>query len=830
MGVMPMYRQIAEQLYKLLVVNSYAAAIQQEDGRYVTKYFPLSPMVIEEMLKQHGSMGCYQQGYKNNRIKWLCFDFDCPDKNNPEIYKLYSEIVMPFKKMLDELNISYISEFSGRRGIHLWIIFNEIFPKETGFQIVLELRKRAKKILDKANIHIDYYPSTDVSKGNVVGKQVKFPLSCHRSGTRSFLFSDEFTLLLDCDSDEFLYSQLQILEGYSPNDLNDVENVLGINNSDTILWMYKYKKYSVVGRIDISLNKIEEILGETKVYREIFNRMKKGQARQEDWSVLLGTLVYCDEECKIVQDLFSTFPNYNIEKTIKNIEKLSDKYFPATFHYLYRLYAIEPEENIDLNETGFSYLLRRLGCQDAVLEKLVELNEHKSIQEIQYTLTKEKNYFLENDEVTDVLIWNRLNSMKLYDLKKLEDKATQIRIGNWKKFVVPDGAIIYNRIESEEKSRKMVSLSAEDRILTTHMTLILQSKLQNIWHSYSYNISLCSKDQIFYGWYSSWTNYITKVQTFLLVPFLNSYHVFVMDLKGFYDHIDFLAVYKVFEQELKDESKYIMEFLIAYNERIMKMVNGNSRCGVPQGPAYARVIAEAFLDYIIQLVLEQFDRDKFHFYRYVDDMVVYYKPEFDGEVLYRTLESTLLSFGLPLNQEKSGILGCVKYLTEREKKLISHKDKFSYDLRVDEDNVIFEEEQKERIRKYVQNHDFDITILSYIFGKRVLPNTANEYYKKYSQKIFSEYCGRGSYFRKFYQYLFSENGRLIEALEKQYLMLIPINSLNFSNFVHSLYLAIQDNCIDLRLVREIQNKYLKKIKDKVKNKRDLSVIEAILLI
>lgn len=180
--------------------------------------------------------------------------------------------------------------------------------------------------------------------------------------------------------------------------------------------------------------------------------------------------------------------------------------------------------------------------------------------------------------------------------------------------------------------------------------------------------------------------------------------------------------------------------------------------------------------------------------------------------------------------EKSGVLGCVKYLTEREKNLISHKDKFSYDLRSDEENVIFEEEQNQRVRKYMQSHDFDMSVLSYIFGKRVMPNAANEYYKRYAKSIFSEYCGRGSYYRKFYQFLFCENEKILEALEKRYFLQIPINFLNFSNFVHSLYLAIQDKSIDLILVREIQNKYLRLIKDKITNKRDLSVVEAILMI
>lgn len=54
---------IAQLEYTLFVVNTYAAGIQQNDGRYITKYFPMSPFGIEHMLLKHGSMGCYQQGY-----------------------------------------------------------------------------------------------------------------------------------------------------------------------------------------------------------------------------------------------------------------------------------------------------------------------------------------------------------------------------------------------------------------------------------------------------------------------------------------------------------------------------------------------------------------------------------------------------------------------------------------------------------------------------------------------------------------------------------------------------------------------------------------------
>ena len=44
-------KKIAELEYNLFVINMYAVGIQQNDGRYITKYFPMSPFVIEQMIK-----------------------------------------------------------------------------------------------------------------------------------------------------------------------------------------------------------------------------------------------------------------------------------------------------------------------------------------------------------------------------------------------------------------------------------------------------------------------------------------------------------------------------------------------------------------------------------------------------------------------------------------------------------------------------------------------------------------------------------------------------------------------------------------------------------
>lgn len=825
-----MYKRIAEKLYDLLVVNSYAAAIQQPDGRYITKYFPLNAFVIEEMLKNHGSMGCYQQGYKTGRIKWICFDFDSDIKNNPDIESMFSEMVSPFLDILDSLSISYLTEFSGRRGIHVWIVFDSIFSKKLGYQIVQSLKKSAINILDNPKIHIDYFPATDSIKGNVVGKQVKFPLSYHKTGGRSYLFKGEFVRLEEVDSESFLHNQLDILESYIPNDVECIKEKLCIQDEEQYIVNSKYKKYNLTRNIEVTLSEIEEILSETKVYREIFSRMKKGKAKREDWCVLLGTLSACDDSYGLIYELFASFPNYDFEKTSQNIKKLGNKYFPATFRYLYQLYMLEPEKDLDLNETGLIYLLKKLKCDDVALEVANQINEHVNTKNLAYTLQKEKNYLLDNDEVPNMIIWNRLNSLKPIDLRHLDEKINSIRNGAWSDYLIPTDFCIYERIESDEKTRKMVSLSAEDRILTTHLVLLLQSSLNTNWHSYSYNISPCSKEQIFYAWYSSWMNYITNIQAFLEIPFLNKYNVFVMDLKNYYDKIDFLSVYLALEKMLKPEDKNIMMFLINYNENVMKIVNPENKKGVPQGPAYARYIAEVFLDYIIQSVLKKYDEKAFHYYRYVDDIIVYFEPSFDGNKLFDDLENTLLSYGLPLNKEKSNFYGCIKDLSDKEKSLIAHKDKFSYDLYFDETTVIFEDEQNRRILKFLEKHDYDLSVLSYVFGSRSLPKSADYYYRRYSDKIFSEIYGRGSYFKKFYHFLFEDNNLLEEALNSESLQTIPVDSLNMSNFIHCLYLSVKNKTISKHNFYRIKGEVLEGLFEKISNKSDRDIIGALLLL
>lgn len=824
-------QKIAQKEYDLLVVNTCAAGIQRNDGKYATSYIPLSSFIIENMILQNESMGCYQQGYKTDKIKWICIDFDCKDKVNPDVKSLYNQCVKTFTNFLRKLEISFLTEFSGRRGIHVWIIFEEILPKHVGFKILDELLKRSQvlNLIDESgDWGIDKFPATDSSRNNKVGKQVKFPLSSHKAGKKSYFFENEFKYITDTESKEFYEKQLEILCQYCPNILEDIVKKLDLQDVDLNLSIQKFVKYKLLGEVEVTLEKIINILSETNVYKEIFIRMKKGVAKPYDWTVLLGTLILCDTTGKLLKDLFHRYPNYDEEKTIANIEKLKDKYFPATFEYLYYIYNMHMETWIDKRETGLHYLLRRLGIEKQLLLQYENVNEKRTL-DIAVTVEKEKIYLKDNDEVPDVTILNELLYLKPYDLKFYNNIVQNIIDGIETNFV-PVRYRIFERIESEDKSRRLVSLSARDRVITTHLALLLCERIKYRWKSFSYQVSFVSQTHIFFYWYASWGRFIDQLRVFLEVPFMDKYEVFYLDLKSFYDNIDFLTVYRTFEDSLDEESKRIFTKLIEYNNELMKCVN-DKRIGVPQGPAYARIIAELYLDKVLETVTQKYNSSQFYLYRYVDDIVVFCQPFFDGKGLYEDLKSSLLIYGLPCNLDKSKYFGEIAKLTQNQRSLLLHTDRFNYDLQENDfTGILLERERMSNLRKYLMGNSFDIGSLGYIFGQHTITEAQTWCIDKYRKDIFQSMEGRGSNFRKFYQFLFKNESCMQAILDKKELFMIPEDSINFSNFVHILYLTVQNKEISAELFLRIKQEYLSFLDENKINELDITVVNGLLMI
>lgn len=160
-------KQIAELEYSLFVVNTQAAGVQDDKGIYYTKYFSITPFVLENMIEHGGSLGCYQQVYRSDRIRWICLDFDCAKGMPADIENLYSECVQPVTSYLDNCGIRYLQGFSGRRGIHIWIIFSDLITKKQEYRIVTSIIDSAsavKAALDSSRWGLDKFPANGVSK------------------------------------------------------------------------------------------------------------------------------------------------------------------------------------------------------------------------------------------------------------------------------------------------------------------------------------------------------------------------------------------------------------------------------------------------------------------------------------------------------------------------------------------------------------------------------------------------------------------------------------------------------------------------------------------
>lgn len=245
---------------------------------------------------------------------------------------------------------------------------------------------------------------------------------------------------------------------------------------------------------------------------------------------------------------------------------------------------------------------------------------------------------------------------------------------------------------------------------------------------------------------------------------------------------------------------------------MMKQLQNGCRIGVPQGPAYARIIAEMFLDRLLESALPSVDRSRFYMYRYVDDIVFFCNPDFDGRVLFDELIGFFTSAGLPVNLKKSKFFGKISALTDEEKGVLLHKDSFNYELKENEyTGILLEEEKRRKLKNYLMENPFNVGSLGYIFGNNTITEAQNWCLEYCREDILKSCEGRGSNFRKFYEFLLRNERYMKIILDNQELFLIPPESLNFSNFIHTLYYAVQDHVIESEIFERIKCEYLKEL-------------------
>lgn len=268
-------------------------------------------------------------------------DFDCD--NAEYINELVERYVRPAACQLKELGIQFLAEYSGRRGIHLWIHFRGTITKALGYKIIDKIsRGYRKRIREERYLALDLFPAV-AGGSNKLGKQVKLPLSKHRKGKMSFFIpniieGDIREWLHLPERDDFWKIQRDILQGYKRNDPESIWSILEICPDETeIAKSLLYRKEFLLTDKKISLEEIQQKCGDCKIIRQIIDRAIEGNLRYLDRLVLAGCFGKMDRGNFLI-DIMSSQSNYKADVTQKYLDAVKERYYPITLLYLYDLY------------------------------------------------------------------------------------------------------------------------------------------------------------------------------------------------------------------------------------------------------------------------------------------------------------------------------------------------------------------------------------------------------------------------------------------------------------------------------------------------------------
>lgn len=804
---------LGAQLYKKFFFNNQAYAIQERingEVKFFTRHSRIDANKISYYIEQKKSILSYQQRF--DKLKWICLDFDVLKSAILNTHGFDFLTDLTYRPMLisevetaclflTSKNIKFVTEYSGNRGIHIWILFNEEITKKVGYTIIEEIvRQIPFKYINKSNsfLGIDIFPKVPDAKNNKVGKGVKIPLSYHlKSNKYSYLLDKKINInSIDELTTEFLEEQISLL---SKIEYNNVLEVLDVLNIKQISELKLYDKVIGCFKDNIDANKVIEMLMKSDLYKHLFNKVSS--LSEEERKILVGTFVRLETESnkkfgvQALKEIMSHDDNYDEVLTEKKINLLINLYPPTISH-------VEEVLKFKCNY-----------CLENKIENAIDLLEGITIRKIDdlvatvvWAINSERSYLLSNDEVPLNFIIDELNNINAFEIKG-QVEAILIN-GTYSKPIYYE----YKRPESDEKVRVLYSLSGIDRVITTTLMKYIHDIIgfDNISPmSYSYRINAKPNYKIFDNWNLLWLDFMKAIHSCADHPAYGKYYVIKMDIKSFYDEINLIMLKEIIQSKAGNEiNNKLIELTMSKLDKdsknkfknavnyLIKTCSEFGDKGVPQGPAFARYLAEIYLSSIDNYLYENLDLMFDYACRYVDDYYIFIKDIEKGEKIKNSLQTELAKIHLQLNDKFSyGILDDVKdqVVTKNqiEKYFIDGIDHSTSENIKEKAIVLLNNMFKDLDNEdNVKNIPFFLThLFDDDFLKKISPSLI--------EKVALLEVGRGSLFKHFYNNVAIKYSNL--AFYKE------INGLSRANFITSISNNYQNSSVNLN---EIINFYL----------------------
>ena len=603
-------------------------------------YYPINQTFSIEHLNRHlNNLATYGIYVLNSESKCnlICIDIDIPKSEIKDEYIIDSTLKFNYLKeklsivkdiLFDKLSLKkeqVLFEDTGGRGYHIWIFFSE--------QIEGII---AKRLYDIIKSHIDFefefFPKqAKLSSKIKFGNLIKLPLGKHQKyKRRSYFF-------------EFRYNNINIVASFR-NNFNLLKNTEKISKTFINQILEKYSYISNSNNYPISDFKPEDqynriifkqdfdyLFEKCSALNSLKEKAKKGNLlNRKELFHLSNTILSVENGDNYLIDLLkkSFGSKFSIENTTHEIISIKPLY-PASCQKLidagickgFCHPEIERQSNDNLlpNPNPTSFWLKPAIIVEKLNEKELfdKLTDNSNIIR---TYNKLKKYHKNEDvgffDEFDYQIFEENLDINSRYLSKVLKEKKKIQFIGYIKYEIP------KKVDENEmlQFRQMVYSNISDQIaiqtIFNILSPILEKDFQN--SSCGYRVDPSSNDNIFQDWREYYPRFRNKV--------LNSLHnnnvkyYICCDIEKFYDNID----HNILIEQLK---KYITDnYLFSTAKEIIKLYNYNDQeisTGLPQGPAYARVLANLYLN--------DFDKEIIKFssgyYRYVDDFFLFFNTK-----------------------------------------------------------------------------------------------------------------------------------------------------------------------------------------------------------
>jgi len=628
-------------------------------------YFPVPRTLDESYVRRHLEGDATFGLYVLNRASCCylaCIDIDIPKSNLSEVDFKYPEVKYSYLKdrlhaVLEALSgrlgvrpETTLLEDTGGRGYHIWVFFSEAVQGRTA----VAFGEALKMQLD---FDIEFFPKQSrLTSTRQYGNLIKLPLGLHRKyDSRSFFFSLSAEGPHPIVGKEESIAHLQSLVPVAPEVIEGAveafpgelplrdESVIPVSGPDQ-------KRPQFEGNPD-------QLVSHCTAMRNLRAKAERGDPFSHSEAFhFADVMLSVPGGIEFIHDTMrlSLKDGYDQTRTNDEIDRITPLHPPNCLTLVRKgicpCYCKESvrkrnEDPLVPGTSPCSVWLKRVPTKPAAdTENLLErIGTAENLKRAFFQL---KHYH----EYEDTLFFDpfdfqhfesRLNANCEVLSKALIEKTT-FPSAVYLAVSVPKKLNELQELEYRQMSYSSVYDQVPIQAAFNIVAPIVESDFQSTSYGYRWNTDASTPYRIFEDWRKAYPRFRMDILA-AIRRHPDGFNV-CCDIKGYYDHIDHNTILEQIRRLVPDAHVYQ---LIERAIRAYKFTEEGGR-GLPQGPAYARLLANLYLN----------DFDIFAerlapaYFRYVDDLVFVFDDKKEAEQGLERVVGRLLKLGLELSQDE----------------------------------------------------------------------------------------------------------------------------------------------------------------------------------